>query len=248
MKNMPLKLRPVAFGLLFLGTTVASASMITLNGTDVTFTYDDTLTGLFGTPTVSGNSLFFTPTTFQAISTNGAGTQLTNANMNVLVTPHTNVTLTKADVQERGDYSLNGTDSAVSAAGALRAFDTKHPFTVSDSSLITTSAPTTTNDNMFHDWTANASLDFSSSDWQKAGPINFTLENVLEATTSASISKAFIDKKFAGIQLGVTGSGVVPPTETVPVPAALWLFGSGLIGLVAVSRRTTATSMSMAAA
>ncbi|MHB8472660.1 MAG: hypothetical protein ACYDC8_07420 [Gammaproteobacteria bacterium] len=33
---------------------------------------------------------------------------------------------------------------------------------------------------------------------------------------------------------------VVPPAS-VPVPAALWLFGSGLVGLVGVSRRGTAT-------
>lgn len=33
------------------------------------------------------------------------------------------------------------------------------------------------------------------------------------------------------------GSGMVPNVTTVPVPAAVWLFGAGLIGLVGVARR-----------
>jgi hypothetical protein len=31
--------------------------------------------------------------------------------------------------------------------------------------------------------------------------------------------------------------GAVPPDAIVPVPAAAWLFGSGLIGLVGIARR-----------
>lgn len=37
------------------------------------------------------------------------------------------------------------------------------------------------------------------------------------------------------------GAAPVPPVSSVPVPAAAWLFGSGLIGLVGVSRRKTDT-------
>ena len=36
---------------------------------------------------------------------------------------------------------------------------------------------------------------------------------------------------------GVTSAQFAGSTSVVPVPAALWLFGSGLLGLVAVSRR-----------
>ena len=36
--------------------------------------------------------------------------------------------------------------------------------------------------------------------------------------------------------LGVTADGVSPPAA-IPVPAAVWLFGSGLLGLVGVARR-----------
>lgn len=241
MKITTFNLRPVAFGILLLGSGVATASIVTLNGTNVMFTYDNALTGLFGTPTVSGNTLFFTPAAFKAISTNGMGTDLASANMNILVTPNNSVMLSSIALQERGDYSLKGNGSTVDVGGQLRAFDVGNPFTVEDSAFINTTSPLTTNDNKFHNWTATANLDLSSSAWQNASAVNFTIENVLEATTTARFSKAFIDKKFSGIQLSVsTGDGAVPPSA-VPVPAAMWLFGSGLLGLVGVSRRRTSS-------
>ncbi len=46
---------------------------------------------------------------------------------------------------------------------------------------------------------------------------------------------------FTGVQLDISGYSAVPSlvgtTAVVPVPAAVWLFGSGLIGLVGVARR-----------
>jgi len=46
---------------------------------------------------------------------------------------------------------------------------------------------------------------------------------------------------FSGVQLDIGGYSAVPSmvgvTTVVPVPAAVWLFGSGLIGLVGVARR-----------
>ncbi|MHB8471611.1 MAG: PEP-CTERM sorting domain-containing protein [Gammaproteobacteria bacterium] len=240
MKKITFSLRPVVVGMLLIGSSVAGASMITLNGTDVKFTYDDSLTGLFGAPSVSGNTLFFTPTAFNAISTKGEGTVITNSNMNILVTPKDGAKMSSVALQERGDYSLKGAGSSVDVAGQLRAFDVNHSFTVFDSADITPTAPMTTVDNKYHNWTATSSLNLSSADWQKASAINFTIENVLEATTTEKASKAFVDKKFAGMQISVAtggGDGSGPPAA-VPVPAAMWLFGSGLLGLVGVSRRS----------
>lgn len=45
---------------------------------------------------------------------------------------------------------------------------------------------------------------------------------------------AFVDSYGA---ISATGSEVPPPPSAVPVPAAVWLFGSGLLGLVGVARR-----------
>ena len=41
----------------------------------------------------------------------------------------------------------------------------------------------------------------------------------------------------------VNASIMINPVSTVPVPAAVWLFGSGLLGLVGVARRSTTTAV-----
>lgn len=226
----------IAGGALLLASSTASAALITLNGSGVDFTYDDSQLGLYGSPTVSGNTIFFTPTTFKAISTNGVGSVMESSNVNVVITTHQGVTLGNLGLQERGDYSLSGDDSTVELDGELRAFDINNPLTVEDSSFITSSSDLTINDGKLHNWVGTAGIDLGTPLWANTTSINMTLENVLTATTDDFPSKAFIDKKFAGI--GITVGGSVPPSS-VPVPAAAWLFGSGLLGLIGVARRKT---------
>lgn len=229
--------RPIVTGILLAISGIASAASVTLNGTDVSFTYDDANTGLFGSPTVSGNTIFFTPTDFKAVSTNGAGTMVTSSTVNVVITPHQGNALTSLSLTERGDYSLDGEGSSVGIGGQLRVFSMNDPINVEDSSFITTASNLTINDNLYHNWTAGAGVDLTGAQWSKTSAVNMTLENVLEATTSGSgPSKAFIEKKFAGVGITV---GLVPPAS-VPIPAAMWLFGSGLLGLVGVARRERA--------
>ena len=237
MKKNTFCLRPIVVGMLLLGTGIASAASVTLVGTNVDFTFDDTLMGLFGTPTVTGNTIFFTPIEFKAISTNGEGTVLSTSNMNMVITPNQGMTLSSIGLQERGDYSLNGHSSSVGIGGQIRAFDIANPIAVEDSAPILTSSDLTIHDNKFHNWVATADIDLSSALWQNTGAINFTLENVLEATTVSHFSKALIDKKFSGFWITAASSDQLISPSEVPVPAAAWLFGSGLVGIAGVSRR-----------
>lgn len=231
--------RPVVLGILLATSGIVSAASVTLNGSDVSFTYDDTKTGLFGSPTVSGNTIFFTPTDFKAVSTNGAGTVITSSTINIVVKPNQGKAITSLALTERGDYSLDGNGSSVGIGGQMRVFSMNDPINVEDSSFITTASNLTTNDNVYHNWTAGAGVDLTGAQWSKTSAVNMTLENILEATTSGSgPSKAFIEKKFAGVGITV---GLVPPAS-VPVPAAMWLFGSGLLGLVGVARRERAAA------
>ena len=225
----------IAGGALLLASSAASAALITLNGSGVDFTYDDSQLGLYGTPTVSGNTIFFTPTTFKAISTNGDGSVIESSNVNVVITTHQGINLGSLGLQERGDYSLRGDGSTVELGGELRAFDINNPMTVEDSSFITSSSNLAINDGKFHNWVGTADINLGTTLWANTTSINLTLENVLIATTVDFPSRAFIEKKFAGI--GITVGSSVPPSS-VPVPAAAWLFGSGLLGLIGVSRRS----------
>jgi len=54
-------------------------------------------------------------------------------------------------------------------------------------------------------------------------------------------SKALVDSVWLdGGAGGTFGSGTVQSLAAVPIPAAVWLFGSGLIGLIGIARRKKA--------
>jgi hypothetical protein len=223
-------LKTLACSALLLGSSAVPAAMITLNGTNVSFTYDDSIPSFFGTPMVSGDAIYFTPTNFKAISLNGAGSVITSSTFNIVVTAHQGVTMGALNLQERGDYSLSGNGSSVDLGGQLRAFDISNPLNVEDSSFITTSSDLTLNHG---NWVGTAGINLGTAQWLNATSINMTLENILTATTIDFPSAAFIEKKFVGVGITV---GSVPPSE-VPVPTAAWLFGSGLVAMVGIARR-----------
>jgi hypothetical protein len=78
----------------------------------------------------------------------------------------------------------------------------------------------------------------NSAKWDGAAEINdlaldtvvVTITNELEATTSNAGDLANIANKVTGGSVGL----IVKP---VPVPAAAWLFGSGILGMAAAARR-----------
>ncbi len=227
-----------AFASLLLATSyVAWAALVTIPGTDFDVVYDNTSLGLFGAPSLSGDTIFFTPVTFAATSSNGAGTQLTNSTINLRLVAKPGFSFGQIQLLERGDYTLNGAGSSVNAGGQLSAFDINDPINAFGSQFITVSGatPLTINDALFHPWRAGANLDVSSDPFSQPRELNVTLENVLTATTQPNVSPslAFIEKKFAGAPISLQ-------VLAVPLPAALWLFGSGLLVLVPLLRRVRA--------
>ena len=60
-----------------------------------------------------------------------------------------------------------------------------------------------------------------------------SINNILTASTSSSGESAFIDKDV------IAGTTMTVETTPIPVPAAVWLFGSAL-GLLGWVRRRTA--------
>ena len=70
------------------------------------------------------------------------------------------------------------------------------------------------------------SLDLVAVPPPSSGPINITASALSDGTGG-----------WGGLPVNFIGASVT--TNAVPVPAAVWLFGSGLIGLVGIARRKT---------
>lgn len=243
--NRTILLGVVSAGMFVFGLTPASA--ITQNGTDVSFTYDET--SLYGIGTVVGNSISFKPTEFKVESLGGAGTDLGNGNSISGGQATLSVTLTitmesltdvylmdMVQLVEIGDYRLNGAPTAdvdVSAYVDIESGTTNCGiFACSDTGNIFTAGPLADTGGALTAWSLGGSLDFAdTAGWGSDTKIIMTLQNNIQAETVNAGEQAFIQKKQGGIGI------VVNP---VPVPAAVWLFGSGLLGLVGLARRKKA--------
>lgn len=224
--------KKLAAGMILLSQTLtgaAFAASVTLSGTTVDFSFDDTLLGLFGQANVAGDNLYFTPINFSAESMNGAGFDLTKQTVNVKVTAHDGWDFSSLALTERGDYLRVGQAAKVVVSGQIRAFDTLNPLGEVTSSILPTGAFQQTDDFITQNWEAKAAANLGSM--SAASMINVTLQNILVAQSPVGTDTlAFIEKKYAGLNVITTP---VPEAETY----AMMLAGLGLIGFV-VRRRT----------
>jgi hypothetical protein len=227
----------IASAILLSGQAVAAS--VTVAGNTVSFTFDSALTGLFGTPTVLGDSLYFTPTSFKALS-NGNGYVVTSQTFNIAVNANAGYEVAGASLTEAGDYFNINTNFAlkegVAVGGMLILRDLEAPFASPASSAISAAAPFTATTDLSTfattNWTAAAHvgvpLAWGGTDGIVSG-VNVTLQNILVAGTFNVASSAFIEKKFAGIEIFTTP---IPEPETY----ALFLAGLGLVGFIARRR------------
>jgi hypothetical protein len=230
-----------ALAALVVSAGAAQAAQQTLAGTQFDVIYDDTKLGLFGTPTLAGNVLFFTPNAFSAESTNGAELVTSNSTLSGLVlVAKPGFNFSSVALGEIGDYRLIGAGSAVDVSGRLIAFDVDNSLqTLTSAALTVTSGPLTLADGQLHDWQASASVTNASTSkpplptlppltgWlDDASRVGLTIENLLYAYTEPGVtpSLAFIEKKFSGVQLTVS---VVPePGTWAAMMAGLLLVGA----------------------
>lgn len=217
----------------------AHGAMQTLSGSSFDLTYDDALLGLWGAPSLSGTTIFFTPTSFLAQSTNGSpptgGVVATTSTINLTLTAKPGFSFGTLALTERGDYVLNGAGSSVSVGGQLIAFDQSNPINSYSASFINPSptTPLTTNNNSLQPWQAGASLAVGLPPFFDPTVLRVTLQNQLIATTTpagGAGSLAFIQKKFAGAPVTLE---VLP----LPEPGAMLLVSIGLVPLLGVLKR-----------
>lgn len=216
-------------------TATSNAAIVTLNGTDVSFTYDDS--SLFGAASVVNNSIFFQPANFKAESLNGAGAVAASSTLIIDVQATTiGYDMSSFMLVEQGDYMLSGASSSVSASGRLGVASMTstcaYNIVCNDSSIFNVASTDLDTIGTLTDWSGSTSVDLADTiGWGSDSFVQLSLQNNLLATTTAGSDNAMIQKKFGAI--GIT-------VNPVPVPAALWLFGSGLIGIAAFAKRKKA--------
>lgn len=208
-----------------------------LEGTTVCFVYDPTnVDPLFGTLSASGDNIFATPINFKAESV-GGGTSIVSATGSIQVIAKEGYVLDGINVGEVGDYKLNGADSSVDVDAYLRVFDFNDPvpgFGTEETTNLTITGPLNIIDNNLHNWSATGGFDLTTALWDDRDHVGLTLQNTLSATSGENLGDlAFIQKKAIGSKINVS----VDTSPVVPVPAAAWLFTSGLFGLIGVARK-----------
>ncbi len=199
------------------GTVVASDP-----NSDFTVTYDDTETGAFGTLFLSHNTIFFVPDNFATTSLNSDGQTMISETLNLQLDATTpGFTFDVFLLHEDGDYIVDGASTEVSASGEMRVRDAANPMqTFQDGFVFIDTGDLGPGQ---QNWEGNAAIDASDGWNAGATKVFLTLQNTLTANSIELGEGAFIQKKFEGVQISV---------NPVPVPAAVWLLGSAVLGLI----------------
>lgn len=233
-----MKMKPLLIaGLLALSGNV-SAALVTLDGDGFNVVYDDAALGLFGSPTLSGDgkTILFSPLSFKATSANqGYVPETSNVQFDIILDDGSKQ-LSGVRLIENGDYRLvNGGNLSevpeVNVSGELRLTNlfTGNQFVqqafsagalANTCSSITSCTPSP--------WTIDTSASADAA-WG-AVDVRVRIQNDLLAGSFEARDFADIEKKHASQTISLT------PTF-VPVPAAVWLFGSALAGLMGLRRK-----------
>lgn len=226
-----IRLISLAVGL-SLAVSGASAAVQTLNAGSFSISYDDALVGLFGTPTLVGDSLRWFPSGSPGFTAQTAdGIDLTNASFSLLITANPGYTLSSFGLASAGTYfhfGDTGVTSGVSIEGQLRVTPLPGSTSTADLAL---DAPTA----------ANGFLNFDLQNWSLAGA-------QLVAPAGTSSANVSFDTLLAGYVFGGAGYAFAEVKEvtlsiaTTPVPEpetyALMLAGLGAICFMGIRRRT----------
>jgi len=227
-------------------STSVNAALVQVAGDTVDFIYDtDTINPLYGSLQVVGDTIFALPTNLGAASTDGVAVNTTGSSIDfvqaigtIQIVVHDGYSFDGINVSERGNYNIsNGGPGIVDIDASLRVFDWNNaaPITgTEDTTNLISTNDFTLNDGINHEWTASGGFDLTTTLWNDVNHLGLTLDNTFTASSSAG-NYSWINSN------AVAGSfGVSIATTVIPVPAAVWLFGSGLIGLAGFARRKKA--------
>ncbi len=207
----------------------AQAGTVTLTGSTFSVTYDTTQLGQYYLPVLQGNTLYFTPNTFSATSTNGLGTVTASSTLSGLViSANPGYELGNVSASALGDYALIGTGSAINITGSLTAADAANSSHQTSSALVLDpTLPINISGFPTNNWAANAAL--SPAWFANASAVDLSFVSTLSATTLAGTGEqlAFVQEKYAGLAL------TIDPVP-VPLPPAVALLLSGFAGVLSL--------------
>lgn len=177
-------------------------------------------TGLFGSPTIVGDTFRFFPAAFRAQATSG-GADIKYDRLEVTLEALPGFNFTEIRITERGDYGIVGAGGQVSVSGTMFLNDLVLPRTKTGDLATTPGSPITSGAGA---WQGAAAVDVSG-DVPKWTKLKLILNNNLIAIAGPS-GVAFIEKKVGDLAVDI---------EILPAPGSLALLG--LAGLATARRR-----------
>ena len=99
-------------------SAAATASTVTLSGTGFSVSYDDSITSLFGTPTLNDGYLTFSPLAFGVSSSSTKPSFITGL-LGLQVSTASGYVLNSVSLYEQGNFTLRGANSAFGVGTTL---------------------------------------------------------------------------------------------------------------------------------
>lgn len=180
--------------------------------------------GLFGSPTVTGNTFTFFPSNFRATGSNG-GAQTTTDRLSFILDVAPGQFFDTIRVQEFGDYAITngGTVTAEAFLFITNLNNPLGPGSPNNSQMSTNPAfPLATAGSASGLWDGSVTASLLPNGWTR---VRVILNNTLQAVGGAN-GTATIEKKLGGITI----------TVDVPEPATAGIIASGL-GMLMIRRR-----------
>jgi hypothetical protein len=230
MRLSPRKIIGALIATTLLGSYSVAQAALVKTGTTVEYTIvnDLDLLSVGGNAFIVGDQLQFTFNGFKATDTDGGPPQLKNLTLTIEVRSITSGNpLTNPSLYEEGDLlvldTLPSVNTFARVFGQLSAANQKPPNGLETDNFSFQEDST----NLGAPWSITEGLE-NVAGWG-TDFIVLTFQNNLIASAIDNNDLAFIEKKFASITL-----------TAVPVPAAVWLLGSALLGLGMIRRRKAA--------
>jgi len=214
-------------------TAPAHAATQVISGSQFDVAYDDSALGLFGAPSLSGNTIFFSPTAFSVQSTVGQGRLNLNQSVSLQVLLHGGQSIQSISLSESGTFRLAGTQSDVYADGELSAFGLAAPGSPLVSAITPDSLFGPNADGSPQAWNGTAVLGLAGSGIDQSAGVGVTLQNFLTArTTTTDPNPLQVDM----VQISPTGNTIALNVTMVPEPESWAMLLAGM-GVLAAARR-----------